>query len=286
MATQPASSSPPLRFNNPALKAPAGLGGSPKIRAMNAAAPTGALALLTAVALGALHALEPSHGKAVIGAYLVGKRRSVAAALQLAAIVAFTHTFSVIALALLARWGAARLALTGRALAVGAGLLIVALGLFGVVRFFLGFRHSRAHEPGHPHIHPLEDQPFVIHPEDEPAPDDTGHGHVHGGLGELLLLGIAGGLVPCFEGVALLGGAAALGHPARGLFWVLAFSGGLGGVVLALGLAFIGAQGWLEAKFAGGWGRGLRYAPVISSALILLFGLAMTGFALAGASLE
>lgn len=251
---------------------------------MNAAAPTGALALLTAVALGALHALEPSHGKAVIGAYLVGRRRSGLAALQLAAIVAFTHTFSVIALALLAAWGAARLALTGRALAVGAGLLIVGLGLLGVVRFFFGPRHDHAHEPGHPHVHPLEDQPFVIHPEDEPAPRDPGH--VHGGFGELLLLGVAGGLVPCFEGVALLGGAAALGHLARGLAWVLAFSGGLGGVVLALGLIFIRAQGWIEKQFDGPWGRRLRYAPVASSLVILLFGLVMTALALAGAPPE
>lgn len=240
----------------------------------------GALALGTALALGALHALEPSHGKAVIGAYLVGKRRSGWAAAQLALIVAFTHTFSVIALALLARWGAQRLELTGRALAVGAGLLIVALGLWGVLRTFLGMRHTHAHEAGHPHIHPFEDQPFVIHPEDEPHGEDPGH--AHGGFGELLTLGIAGGLVPCLEGVALLGGAIALGRAGWGLLWVATFSMGLGAVVLGLGLAFIRAQGWLEAQFSGAWGRRLRHAPLISSCVVVAFGLVMTALALRG----
>ena len=232
-------------------------------------------AFLTAAALGALHALEPSHGKAVIGAYLIGRRKRLGDAFLLSLIVAFTHTFSVIALALLLRWSAAAAPFTGRSLGLGAGLLVAGVGLFGVYRFFTVplHAHQHRHEPGHPHLHPLEDQPFVIHPEDEPA--TAAHDHAHGGFGELLTLGVAGGLVPCFEGVALLSASLALGRAERGLALVLAFSAGLGGAVLLLSILFIYAAAFLERQFTSRLGRQLRFAPLLSSLLIALMGVAM-----------
>lgn len=240
------------------------------------------VAFLTALALGALHALEPSHGKAVIGAYLVGKRKRLLDALLLSLIVAFTHTFSVIALALVARWGSVAAHLSQQRLGVAAGLLVFGVGLFGILRFFWAplHHHHPRHEAGHPHLHPLEDQPFVIHPEDEPAHAE--HGHRHGGYGELIALGVAGGLVPCFEGVALLSLAVSLGRSGMGLALVSAFSAGLGGVVLLLGLIFIRAHDFLERQFTGPLSRQLKYAPLISALIIAVFGGVMAGLALLG----
>ena len=49
--------------------------------------------------LGALHALEPGHGKTVVAAYLVGERGRVRDAVLLGIVVTLTHTSSVIILA-------------------------------------------------------------------------------------------------------------------------------------------------------------------------------------------
>ncbi len=54
--------------------------------------------LLIAFGLGALHALSPGHGKAIVGAYLVGSRGTFKHALFLGAVVTITHTIGVFAL--------------------------------------------------------------------------------------------------------------------------------------------------------------------------------------------
>ena len=53
------------------------------------------LALAVAAGLGALHALEPGHGKTVVAAYLVGTRGTTRHALALGLIVTATHTLGV-----------------------------------------------------------------------------------------------------------------------------------------------------------------------------------------------
>ncbi len=57
-----------------------------------------ALALLAAVAFGAIHALSPGHGKTVVAAYLVGSRGTLRHAALLGLVVTLTHTSSVYAL--------------------------------------------------------------------------------------------------------------------------------------------------------------------------------------------
>ncbi|HKE06086.1 MAG TPA: hypothetical protein VKE91_18690, partial [Blastocatellia bacterium] len=50
------------------------------------------IGLLIALALGAMHAMSPGHGKTVVGAYLVGSRGTVKHAVFLGAAVTITHT--------------------------------------------------------------------------------------------------------------------------------------------------------------------------------------------------
>ena len=68
----------------------------------DAAAGQGVLVLLLLVAFGwgALHALSPGHGKAMVAAYLIGTRGTARHAVGLGAIVTFTHTIGVFALGL------------------------------------------------------------------------------------------------------------------------------------------------------------------------------------------
>ena len=51
-----------------------------------------------ALGLGALHALEPGHGKTIVAAYLVGSRGTARHALLLGLIVTASHTAGVFAL--------------------------------------------------------------------------------------------------------------------------------------------------------------------------------------------
>ena len=56
------------------------------------------LGMIVAVALGALHALTPGHGKTMVAAYLVGGRGRVRDAVALGGAVTLTHTGSVLLL--------------------------------------------------------------------------------------------------------------------------------------------------------------------------------------------
>ncbi len=57
--------------------------------------------LLTAVAIGAGHALTPGHGKTLMAAYLVGSRGTAVHAVGLGLSVAVSHTLGIFALALI-----------------------------------------------------------------------------------------------------------------------------------------------------------------------------------------
>jgi ABC-type nickel/cobalt efflux system permease component RcnA len=89
-----------------------------------------ALTLVTAIVLGALHALSPGHGKTIVGAYLVGSRGTAGHALFLGLTVTAVHTAGVFALGL-ATLFASRYVVPERVypwLSLVSGLLVLALG--------------------------------------------------------------------------------------------------------------------------------------------------------------
>lgn len=61
--------------------------------------------LATSFGLGALHALEPGHGKSVVAAYMLGNRGRWHHAVLLGGTVAFTHTAGILVLGLWATQG-------------------------------------------------------------------------------------------------------------------------------------------------------------------------------------
>ena len=87
--------------------------------------------LLAAFGWGALHALSPGHGKAMVAAYLVGTRGTPRDAVALGGIVTVTHTIGVFAL------GLVTLALSAYVLPeqlypwlnLASGLLVVVVGV-------------------------------------------------------------------------------------------------------------------------------------------------------------
>src|SRR5262249_17598241 len=110
------------------------------------------LLLLAAFGWGAVHALSPGHGKAMVAAYLVGTRGTARHALALGLTVTVTHTIGVFAL------GVVALALSAYVLPeqlypwlnLVSGLLVLGVGA-SVVRSRV--RHARAHTRAHEHHH-------------------------------------------------------------------------------------------------------------------------------------
>src|SRR4051812_46275072 len=126
------------------------------------------LAMLVAVGLGALHALEPGHGKTMVGGYLVGARGTPRQAVLLGLTVTVTHTLGVYALGL-ATLVAAQYVLPDRLypiLGMISGLLLVGIGL-SLARsrlaaaFVLPWRRSSGPSLEQDHIHVTSFEPSL-----------------------------------------------------------------------------------------------------------------------------
>jgi ABC-type nickel/cobalt efflux system permease component RcnA len=91
------------------------------------------------------------------------------------------------------------------------------------------------------------------------------------GWWSLLVLGVTGGIIPCWDAIALL--AVTVGSSQ---FWlalplVLSFSVGLAGVLVAIGILVVKAR-----RFAGSrWGEGriVRALPIVSAILVTALGI-------------
>ena len=116
---------------------------------------------------------------------------------------------------------------------------------------------------------------------------DHGDGHVHSHvppgditLGSLIALGASGGLVPCPSALVLLLSSIALGRVGLGLILLVAFSLGLAGVLMGIGLVVLYAKHLLPDNETTSRHAAFRLIPVASAAIIIGVGLLMTGVSL------
>ncbi|KUN20701.1 nickel transporter [Streptomyces antibioticus] len=141
-----------------------------------------ALALLIAVALGALHALAPGHGKTLMAAVATarGGKARLKDVMPLAASVTVTHTLGVVALGLLVTAGSGAAPSVITWLGVASGVLVTGAGLTLVRRAWQQRRHDHGH--GHDHEHGHDHDHGHRHTHDEHGHDHgpgDGHGHPH-----------------------------------------------------------------------------------------------------------
>jgi len=196
--------------------------------------------LLIAFGLGAAHALSPGHGKAVVGAYLVGSKGTFKHAIFLGATVTVTHTIGVFALGIVMLF-ASEYILPERLmpfLSFVSGLLVLFIGLTlfkNRLLALLGYQ-SNEHHDANPHEH-------------DDLPEDFTH--THGGSTHthlppkqvtwrnLLALGISGGLLPCPSALILMLSAINMNRIGYGIVLTLCFSLGLSVTLTAVGLIFL-----------------------------------------------
>jgi nickel/cobalt exporter len=238
--------------------------------------------LLAAFLFGSAHAFTPGHGKTLVAAYLVGERGTVGHAVLLAVATTVAHTGSVIIVAavLWSVYGNDVPGATQGVLQFAGGLLVAGVGAWLLMRrltgqadhFHLFGSHHHHHGDGHHHHH--------HHGHDHSHTHDHDHHH-HGpppesakttaGWVRLLLMGLGGGLIPCWDAVLLLLAAIALNRVGFAVPLLLAFSAGLGTVLVALGVGVVYAHKAGATRFSES--RWFRTLPMVSAALLLVIGL-------------
>ena len=230
------------------------------------------LAALIAAGLGALHALEPGHGKTIVAAYLVGSKGTARHALLLGMVVTISHTAGVYLLGGITLY-AQKYILPDRIypfLGVLSGILIAGTGCFLFLQRYLGGQFA--------HSHSTEVSASV------PAP--TTHGpqrRARVSARQLLVLGVTGGMVPCPAALVVLLSAAALHRTGFGLFLIAAFSIGLAAVLIAMGFVAVYA-GRMMSKLPFEAPLIERWLPMASALMILVLGcgIAVRGLLAAG----
>ncbi|MGL6075055.1 MAG: hypothetical protein ACRC8S_12925 [Fimbriiglobus sp.] len=204
------------------------------------------LILLMCAVFGAGHAFTPGHGKTMVAAYLVGERGTIAHAVVLGLTTTLAHTGSVIAVSLVFRlWYGNQPPLEAQVwLSLVGGLLIAAVGFWLFVQRLAG-------RADHVHLNT----------------SSVGRSS----WWRVVLLGLGGGIIPCYDAVLIFFLAMNRGQLASALPMLLAFSAGLALVLVALGVAVVYAHRAGKVR-VGEW-RFFRALPILSAFVLMVLGL-------------
>ena len=231
--------------------------------------------LLAAIGLGALHALEPGHGKTLLAVSLVGGRATPKQALLLATGLTIAHTAGVlllgVALLLAARWIVPETIYPWVTLL--SGLVVAGLGAQSLARLIRA-RHGDAH------AHDAGEHGHAGHEHGERGE----HGHEHGlgiaGAAPLsfrgvMLAAMSGNIAPCPAALVVMLAALTLHEIGYGIAVVVAFSVGLAAVLTGLGIALVRGAAWISRRPF--FDKAAAYAPFASACVISVIGAVMLG---------
>jgi nickel/cobalt exporter len=87
----------------------------------------------------------------------------------------------------------------------------------------------------------------------------------------LIVLGVSGGIVPCWDAIIMLGFAISAQRLWLGVPLLLAFSAGLASVLIVIGMAVVFVKGFASSRWGSGWA--VRALPLISAVLVTGMGL-------------
>ena len=250
------------------------------------------LAIGLSVLFGASHALSPGHGKTVVAAYLVGSRGTVKHAVFLGLVVTLTHVAGVFLLGIVTLYFSHYIVPDKLYPIIEAvsGLIIIAIGAALFLKRYAAYQKLRLAEnlginlEGHVHhlqVHGHDHDHRFHHPDDHAHAHHHQHGpgtHMHQipadvSFKDLLLLGMAGGIVPCPSAIVVLVAAIALHRIVFGMALIVFFSIGLATVLIAIGILMVTAK-WLFDRFQN-QAKTIRWLQIISPVLVTLLGFAI-----------
>jgi nickel/cobalt exporter len=232
------------------------------------------LSIPAAIGLGALHSLEPGHGKGVISAYLIATRGKARDAVLLGLISAVTHTLSIVILSVAATSAVKLFApdsLT-RWLELLSGVLITIIG----ARIL--YRHVRPRIVSIGKLSAKHDDIYEHHHHEH-------HHHHHNqgkpsSLAGIVTVGLLTGLIPCPSAMAIFLASLTADQISLGVVLVAAFSLGSAVTMSVIGVLIVHAGKTVKQMDRIGFVRSLN---LLSSLLILGLGVVVTFQALLAA---
>ncbi|ARU63102.1 hypothetical protein CBW65_20555 [Tumebacillus avium] len=266
------------------------------------------VAIPMALGLGALHSLEPGHGKGVMTAYLISSRARLRDAVFLGFTSAVSHTLSILFLAFVATTALqfwmpeqieAWLGLISGAVITGIGLRMVYLRMNPPV-VSLGRIGSAAEDTyvcGHGHVHHISELATEGghahghghshgHSHSHAHSHSHGHSHAHDHSGalavvatqersakRLLTIGVLTGLIPCPSALVMLLAAISAGQITMGVGLVIAFSLGGALALSLLGILLLKAEHKVRFLERRRFGEAMA---TLSAGIIVLIGFLVT----------
>jgi nickel/cobalt exporter len=231
------------------------------------------LTVLAAFGLGALHAAEPGHGKALLAFTLVGSRATSRQALILASSLTFAHTIGVVLLGLGLFFAAGFVSESIYPwITLGSGAVIAIIGARKLARV-IGERRVAVHDDAAAGSHRKH------------AVDDHSHGHAHEhphshshaipgtqplNFSSAIWAAMSGGIAPCPAAIVVLLAALRLHQLAYGMVLIVIFSMGLATVLSGLGLGVVKGAAWLSRRSL--YARIAPFAPLASAIVISTIG--------------
>ena len=214
------------------------------------------------IGLGALHSLEPGHGKGVITAYLISSGAKIKDAIAIGLISALAHTLSITLIAISAS-SAIKVLVPENLIhwfQLISGIVVIYIGLNIITQKFFDYREAR--------------QKTNKARESNGCSSHCNHHHlelhsVPSSRSSLFLTGFFTGIVPCPSALAILLAAASADKIPLGLGLVGAFS--IGGAITMVAIAVFVVRASHTMKKLERWQVVNRLA-IVSSFLIIFLG--------------
>jgi ABC-type nickel/cobalt efflux system permease component RcnA len=196
--------------------------------------------MAAAFLLGALHALEPGHGKAVMAAFVMGTDAGLKDTLLLGGTVVFSHVIVVVLLGIgsIFLLGSLNVSTTHDIMSVIGGIILVAVGLWIIRRFH--------HPHHHHHEHKIDTKKGVV------------------------AIGLSTGLIPCPAALAVLLFSIGNGQIYNGIIYVLVFSAGLAISITLLSVLFVKGKDFIQSYVSN---NVINKIPLVSGTIIVGVGI-------------
>lgn len=197
------------------------------------------LFLVSAFVLGALHALEPGHGKSVMAVFVMGTDANLKDSSLLGLTVVFSHMIVVILLGIASIFllGVLNVDTTHDAMSLIGGTILIIVGVWIIKKY---------HHPHQHHEHEIDKKKGVI------------------------AIGLSTGLIPCPAALAVLLFSIGNDQIYSGLTYVLVFSIGLAIAITLLSALFVKGRGFIQSYMGN---TTINKIPLVSGAIIIVIGL-------------
>lgn len=234
------------------------------------------LLFLFALALGALHGLEPGHSKTMMAAYIVAIQGTIRQAVLLGVSAAVSHSIIVWTLAMIALlWGDELIGEESEPyFMMMSGALILGVATWMVLRQMRAQKRHQEHEHANAHskVAGLEDDHMDAHARAHATEIRERLSSGRTGTWQTIIFGLSGGLIPCPAAITVFILCLHLGKATLGVTLVSAFSIGLAATLVAVGV--IAAVGMRAVSSRTSQFDGImEAAPWLSAVLVAVIGL-------------